>query len=200
MRFKLNAIDPNSAMNARGVITIYNELTSRQELRPSTRFVTPDGIIFRSLDWVTVPPSRTLNGITEMGSIEIEVVADPYDETGKIIGTRGNIEAKTDLTIPGLKFNRDKVYAKAKENFTGGDEARVHIVTEEEVRRFEGVVAEQLAKNGRDAVKRQLDADRTASGDDFELLIADMINFSDMTFAIASGENIGDTAEEIEIR
>lgn len=119
MRFKIDAIDPNSAMNARGVITIYNELTVAQELRPQTRFVTTEGLVFRSLDWVKVPASQTLNGITEMGVTEIEVVADSIDGSGKIVGTRGNVLAGTDFTIPGLKFNRDKIYAKAKHDFTG---------------------------------------------------------------------------------
>jgi len=147
MRFKLDAIDPNSAMNARGVITIYNELTVKQDLRPETRFVTLDGIVFRSKDWVSVPASRSLNGVTEMGVVEVEVVADPYDESGKIIGKRGNILASSDLVIPGLKFNRDRVYAKAKQDFIGGDDPRVHVVTEEEVKRFEGVLAQQIEKS-----------------------------------------------------
>ena len=99
-RFKLESIDPNSAMNARGTITIYNELTVKQDLRPGTRFVTTDGVVFRSRDWVSIPASRSINGITEMGVVEVEIFADPYDESGKIIGKRGNILASSDLTIP----------------------------------------------------------------------------------------------------
>ncbi len=41
-KFSVTAIDPSSSANARGTITIYNELTVAQELRPSTRFLTDE--------------------------------------------------------------------------------------------------------------------------------------------------------------
>lgn len=87
-KFSVTAVDPESAKNARGVITIYNELTVEQELRPSTRFVTEDGLVYRSESWAKIPPSRSMNGITEMGVTEIEVVADVNDESGKLTGER----------------------------------------------------------------------------------------------------------------
>lgn len=117
MNFKLDTIDPNSATNARGKITIYNELSEAQALKPNTRFVTDDGSVFRTDGWVNIPASKTDNGITQIGTIDATLRADVADEGGKIIGARGNIVQNTLLTIPGLKFNRDKVYAKAKENF-----------------------------------------------------------------------------------
>ena len=61
MKFQLETVDPNSTTNARGIITIYNELPSEQALKPQTRFITLDGIVFRSLNWIAVPPARTIN-------------------------------------------------------------------------------------------------------------------------------------------
>ncbi len=66
MTFQLETVDPNSTSNARGTITVYNELPTAQALKPQTRFVTLDGIVFRSINWVNVPPARSINGITEM--------------------------------------------------------------------------------------------------------------------------------------
>lgn len=119
------------------MVTIYNELTTEQALKPQTRLVTENAEVFRTQNWVNVPPSHTINGITEIGRVEVSVIADPSDEAGRVIGERGNIKAGSDLTIPGLKFNRDKVYAKAREDFTGGQNPKVHIVTEAEVKKFE---------------------------------------------------------------
>lgn len=79
-KFSVTAIDPTSSANARGTITVYNELSASQELRPATRFVTDDGLVFRTEDWINIPGTRSLNGISEIGSIEIEVVADMNDE------------------------------------------------------------------------------------------------------------------------
>lgn len=118
MKFSLDTIDPNSATMARGRVTIYNELPTEQPFKPSTRFVSEDGTVFRTSSWVNVPGAHSVNGITEIGMVEVMLQADPSDEAGKMIGARGNIPTDTYLSIPGLKFNRDKVYAKAKENFS----------------------------------------------------------------------------------
>lgn len=85
MKFQLETVDPNSTTNARGTITIYNETTTAQALKPQTRFITLDGTVFRSMNWVNVPPARSINGITEMGSIDVEIMADVRDEAGGII-------------------------------------------------------------------------------------------------------------------
>lgn len=80
MTFKLETVDPNSTSNAKGSITIYNELPTEQTLKPQTRFITLDGIVFRSVNWVSIPKARSINGITEMGSVDVEVVASVRDD------------------------------------------------------------------------------------------------------------------------
>ena len=85
MKFQLETVDPNSTTNARGSVTIYNELPTAQALKPQTRFVTLGGVVFRSVNWTNVPPARSINGITEMGTVDVELVADIRDEAGTII-------------------------------------------------------------------------------------------------------------------
>lgn len=85
MQFTLDTIDPNSTASAGGVVTFYNELTTEQVLKPQTRLITEDGEIFRTQSWVSIPPSRTINDITEIGRVDLEVVADPNDEAGRVI-------------------------------------------------------------------------------------------------------------------
>jgi hypothetical protein len=88
MKFTLDTIDPNSSTSARGQVTLYNELTSEQALKPNTRFVSEDGVVFRSESWINVPASKTENGITQIGTVDITLRADPADEAGKVIGIR----------------------------------------------------------------------------------------------------------------
>ncbi len=199
MRFTVKTIDPESALRSRWIITIYNELTVNQELRPSTRFVTPDGLVFRSLDWVKIPKSKSLNGFTEMGTTDVEVVADDYDAADRIIWERGNILAGTDLTIPGLKFNRDKVYAKAKGDFSGGQNPTRHQVTEKEVKWFEWVLTEQVKKIWIDMVQEKIQNNAPEIGGDY-MLFSDGVSFSGTTFEIVSGHKYWDFADEIELK
>ncbi|MBX9809047.1 hypothetical protein K2X92_01525 [Candidatus Gracilibacteria bacterium] len=200
MKFQLETVDPNSTSNAKGIITIYNELPAPQPLKPQTRFVTLDGIVFRSLNWVNVPPARSINGITEMGTVDVELVADIRDDAGNIIGEKGNISAGLDLTIPGLKFNREKIYAKSKTDFMGGEAPRIHVVADEEVKKFTGLLKEQLHRVARNALQKNLDDKKESTGDDFVLFSGDGVSFSGETFQITSGQKKGDFAEEIEMK
>lgn len=199
-KYKVTSVDPSSAKNARWVVTIYNELTVAQDLRPSTRFVAPDGSVFRTVSWVKIPASRSLNWITEMWVVEVELLADTHDESGKLIAERWNIIQWTDLVIPGLKFNRDKIYAKAKADFTGWAQPEKHILTEEEFNSFKNNIADQLNKNARLELEKKLENDKSTTWDDFALLIADAIKLENIEYNIVSGQKVGDIVEEIELK
>ncbi len=200
MKFSLDTIDPNSATSAQGMVTLYNELSQAQTLKPNTRFITDDGVVFRSDAWVSIPVAKTVNGITEIGVAEVLVRADQKDEAGKIIGLRGNIPNATLLTIPGLKFNRDKVYAKTKAAFVGWSDPKIHIVTDAEVSKFTGIIKEQLYRTARSTLQVRLDDENKKNGENYTLLMGDMVTYSGETIRIISGQKIGDLANEVELK
>lgn len=59
--FNVTAIDELSTQNAHGTVDIYNELQQEQIFRPATRFVTEDGLVFKSDDWIKIPPTKTFS-------------------------------------------------------------------------------------------------------------------------------------------
>jgi hypothetical protein len=66
MKFAIETIDPNSATSAAGRVTLYNELTTVQALKPFTRFITEEGLVYRTESWVNIPAARRINGVTEI--------------------------------------------------------------------------------------------------------------------------------------
>jgi hypothetical protein len=89
---------------ASGTVEIFNELNLVQPLVATTRLLTPDGILFRIQNGVTVPAN---------GSVKVVAKADKK-------GASGNIPP-TSFTIPGLSAVRQKsVYAKNTSHFTNG--------------------------------------------------------------------------------
>ncbi len=200
MKFTLDTVDPNSTTNAIGRVIIYNELPIEQALKPFTRFITEDGIVFKTESWINVPPSRKINDITEIGSVEVLLKADPNDEAWKMIGVRWNIPTATYLSIPGLKFNRDKVYAKAKENFVWGKDANIHVVTEWEVTKFKGILSEQLGRMARTSLQTWLDENNKSDGENFSLLMGDAVSLTGELIEISSGQKMGDFTNEIELK
>lgn len=100
---------------AKGTITIYNLFSSQpQKLVATTRFETPEGLIFRLVSAVTVPGSSIKAGKTVAGSVDVIVEADKS-------GTDYNISYK-DFTLPGLKGDPkySKIYGRSKTEMTGG--------------------------------------------------------------------------------
>jgi hypothetical protein len=87
----------NVSIRAQGTITIYNDYSSSpQQLVATTRFLTPDGKIFRLANNVTVPGAQVTNGQITPSSINATIVADQA-------GPDYNVGPVPHLTIPGFQ-------------------------------------------------------------------------------------------------
>jgi hypothetical protein len=86
------------SLKATGMITIYNDYSTKpQELVATTRFLTPDGKIFRITQDVTVPgATQGAGGALTASSITAPIVADQA-------GPDYNIGPVAKLTIPGFE-------------------------------------------------------------------------------------------------
>jgi hypothetical protein len=87
----------NVSQKATGIVTIYNAYSSApQALVATTRFVTPDGKIFRLVNGVTVPGAIVTNGKIVPSSIDAPIIADKP-------GDSYNVSNISKLTIPGFQ-------------------------------------------------------------------------------------------------
>lgn len=127
-----------------GRIIIYNNYSaSSQRLVKNTRFETPDGLIYKISDSVTVPGRSSTDGKIIPGSIEALV----YAET---VGEEYNI-GLTDFTLPGLKSNTERFnsfYGRSKTSMTGGKIGTEKMVSDEKMiqarARLEGSLTQEL--------------------------------------------------------
>ena len=112
-----------------GRIVIYNSYsTSPQRLVKNTRFETPEGLIYKIADSVTVPGRKNLDEQNIPGSVEALV----YGETA---GEEYNI-GLTDFTIPGFKSNTERFnsfYGRSKTPMTGGKIGTEKVVSNEKM-------------------------------------------------------------------
>ena len=115
---------------AGGMVTIYNDSNRAQPLVSTTRLLTPEGILFRIDEGVTVPAN---------GSVETMAHADEEGQSGEV--------GPSTFTIPGLNSTRQKeVYAESFETMTGGLDY-IQIVSEEDLEQaFETVQNDLFAK------------------------------------------------------
>ncbi len=168
--FNVTAIDEMSTQNAQGTVDIYNELSQEQVFRPATRFITEDGLVFKTDDWLKIPPTKVSSGVTVMGRVTTTLIADAYDTNGGIIGVRGNIPEGATLTIPGLKFNRDKIYARTIAPFIGGINPKIHVLTNKEVASFKEILIEKLKSKALETLKLNIKKNNTENGENYDIL------------------------------
>ncbi len=89
---------------ATGVITVINNYSSNQPLAETTRFLTEDGLLFRTTEFVNVPVG---------GTADVNVISDEK-------GPQYNL-GPSQFTIPGLWPGlQDDIYGESKETMTGG--------------------------------------------------------------------------------
>ena len=125
---------------ASGKITIYNAHSSDpQALVTNTRFLSPDGKLFRLEKTTVVPGAKILEGKIIPSSIEAIVIADQA-------GPEYNIGPVEHFTIPGFqgspKYNN--FYASSKEPMKGGFIGEAAVVAEEDINKAKSKLAETL--------------------------------------------------------
>jgi hypothetical protein len=115
--------------NAKGRLTVSNTDPRPWPLIASTRFQTPDGVVFRLQQAVTIPGARG----GESGSLDVDVLADQFDAYGQPVGARGNIPP-TKLFLPGLSpENQKKISAASTVAFSGGTTAIKNKIAKEDL-------------------------------------------------------------------
>lgn len=196
--FNVTAIDEMSTQNAQGTVDIYNELSQEQIFRPATRFITEDGLVFKTDDWLKIPPTKVSSGVTVMGKVTTTLIADAYDTNGGIIGVRGNIPEGATLTIPGLKFNRDKIYARTISPFIGGINPKIHVLTDKEVASFKEILIEKLKSKALETLKLNIKKNNGENGENYDILpINDNIIYTLGDINLMKWAKIGDKNEEV---
>ncbi len=136
---------------ATGAIVIYNNYgATSQRLIKNTRFETPEGLIYRISDSVTVPGK---SGSTP-GSIEAVVTADE-------VGEKYNAGLK-DFTIPGFKGDPryGSFYARSKTPLSGGFSGKRKVIADADRKKAEENIKSKLKTTLIEEVKKQIAPDR----------------------------------------
>jgi hypothetical protein len=198
--FNVSTYDTGSVKSAHGKVDFYNELNVEQVFRPNTRLSTDDGIIFRTTEWLRIPPTKTFSGETVIGMVEADVYADVYDADGDLIGVRGNIAEGTLLTVPGLKFSRDKIYAKTKESFRDGQDPTIKIVTSGELSKFKGILSEKLKMKAIEGLKEKIGEMNVQLAANYDIIpVDDNIRYGEPTITTGSGMDVGARRNDVTI-
>ncbi len=125
---------------ATGTLTVYNDYSSSaQALVATTRFLSPEGKLFRSTERVVVPGAKVVAGKITPSSTEVPVVADAA-------GADYNVGPSTGWAIPGFEGTAKygKFYAAATKPMTGGFSGTKNVPTSAELTNAKDEVSQKL--------------------------------------------------------
>lgn len=141
------------AQKARGKITVFNEYgTAPQILIATTRFQTPDGLVFRTLKSITVPGTKVENGKIIPGSINVEVIADKPGQSYNIPATKFSIPAFNEREDAG---RYEKIYGRSDEEMKGGAIGKAKVVTDIDFNTARQTLSDQITKAVEESIKTQ---------------------------------------------
>lgn len=139
---------------SRWQVKIYNTTSKTFALKPNTKLITDNWLIFRSTSWIQVEWWN----INKPSEIIVDVEALDTDIKKNIIWQRWNISQWTKLLIQNLRdsFISRTVYAEAFTNFTGWETNSEWTITEQDIESFSGKVTSYISDNQKEILIKEL--------------------------------------------
>ena len=132
---------------ARGVITVYNTRPNTpQILVATTRFISQDGKLFRSLARVVI--AGQVNGVP--GSLNVEVLAAEAGEDYNI--------GPSNFSLPGLAGSAlyTAIYGKSSAPMSGGSKSETTIVTQDDLNQGKDTLLTELREEAKQELQKML--------------------------------------------
>ncbi len=182
--------------NASGEIVIFNQFLEERRLRPTTRFQTADGIIYRIADWVVVPPATTdESGNVVPGKRAATVTADEQDVFGRFVGEMGNITPTT-FFLPGLPESaRSEIWAESEKPFTGGYTDWTPKVLDADIEASKNRITTELYESAQEDLDKFITEKNVREKTDLRLLTGDQFMEQEVLDIVVE-ENIVNTEKE----
>jgi len=154
-------------------IRILNFTNDDYSLKPKTRFVTSDGLMFKTKTWLKLP--HWFEDIP--GEVVVEVEAMERDDRGIFMGARWNIKKWKTMYIKNLKesYYLKNIYAKAIENFTGWTLESEGLVTNEDISLLSGKLLDYIYKQKKNIVLHNFGLEESILLPFNDLILTDII-------------------------
>lgn len=182
--------------NASGIITVVNLSANPWDLVAKTRFQTENSIVFRLTENVRVPGAKG----NEPGTLNVQVVADPFDANGQTVGERGNIPPSK-FFLPGIKNeeNKRKLYGESKNPMTGGITNVTKVITKEDSAAAMNKVKTLIAKEAVSDLKNYLEEQNVINKTSLSVLADNhVIKISEPKIAMAD-DLVGKEIDQFEL-
>lgn len=197
--YKTTGIDEQSIEKAYWNIMLFNLEQEEIILRSNTRFITDNGIIFESKEWISIPWAIQDN-FWELipGKTTTEVTAKYYDKEWKFIWKRGNIKKWEKLTLPWLEDNWEIIFAEVIEDFTWWNDNYISIISQEDIENTRIIFEQKLKNKILEALKNKVSKLNALDKTNYDILWVDnIIQYINIDINIANNLKVWDISEDI---
>jgi hypothetical protein len=138
-----------------GEIKVFNKTEKDYNFVPNTRFVTDDGRLFKTTNWVDIPAGYEWLPWEKI----INVVAMDKDDNGILMWSRWNIKNGTTLYVKNLKQSLflKEIYAVALNDFTGGNLDTEWIITQKDIDLLSDRLATYISQQKKNIAQQNFD-------------------------------------------
>lgn len=169
--FGTSGVDETNVKKSRGQVTLYNLFPEKVRLRPNTRIATIEWYVFTLDKSIDLPPSTNDGWAVVPGTKTAWVKAATHWLDGKIIGSKWNIPKDTLMNLPGLKEDKDKIYAKSLAKFTWGDDNFVKVLSKQDIENAKIIFEAKLKSEALNKLKEQIKLDNKNNNVNYEILL-----------------------------
>ena len=162
-------------------VTFYNELNETVWLLANTRLESDNWIIYTTDSEVNIPKARISSSWWIIPwSVDIDITSSIHDSKWKIVWTKANIWAWVILSLPWLKVNKDKIYAKTIKAIKWWNNNYIKILSKDDIDNAKKLLEWKLKQQSLNELKKQIKDDNINNNITYEILWVDnILNYSD---------------------
>jgi len=128
---------------AKGAVTLYNRTFETKNIAAGTELVDSKGTVFLLNDDVA---------IASASGVPVQDGKRPADVTAQSVGTDGNIEKNSKLTIDGI--SQSEVYAVSSQDFSGGFKKVVIVFSNEDKKKLDNLIKQSFLREVKTAFRK----------------------------------------------
>jgi hypothetical protein len=176
-------VNENSLKRSKWKITFFNELNEDIALLKNTRVQTDDWIIFTTDTEVNIPKAtKSSSWALQTWTVDINITSKTHDSKWKIVWNRSNIWSWVLLSLPWLKTNKDKIYAKTLSEIKWWNDKFTRQLTQEDLDNAKSIIESQLKQQSLNELKKQIQEDNKNNNITYEILwIDDILKYSNFS-------------------
>lgn len=157
-------------------VTLYNKTNEPFELIKNTRLQNKEWIIFTIDNDATIPESKVSSTWWLIPwKINVNITSKTHDSKWKIAWGRANIWTWVLLDLPGLKTDKDKIYAKTIQATIWWTDNYKKVLTQEDIDNAKNLLEWKLKQQALNELKKQIQEENVTNNITYEILWTDDI-------------------------